>query len=281
MGELAALSSFHATRFRFHLTVLSHVTLPAYKGSTFHGAFGWALQRISPLLYQSLYEPRPPARTEPTSNGDEAIPKPFVLIPPLEEERLYPPGSRLVFDLVLIGKAFHYLPACLYAIEQLGHAGLGYPRGRFAIARVEVIRPCASAFTLFCEGDGIWHDPGALTTGTEMAASCHNGTASSVTLEFLTRVRLYAENRLLRRAPDFQTFMSRVLAHLNMLTWAHHGFTLVDDVGKRDLLEQGKSIQIEAQDLGGETSASVRPRQIAAENRLYRITGAQNHEELQ
>jgi len=126
MEELAVLSSFQATRFRFQLTVLSPITLPAYKGSAFHGAFGWALQRISPLLYQSLYEPRPPARTEPTSNGDGAIPKPLVLIPPLEEARLYPPGSRLVFDLVLIGQAFHSLPACLYAIEQLGRAGLGY-----------------------------------------------------------------------------------------------------------------------------------------------------------
>jgi len=93
-----------------------------------------------------------------------------------------------------------------------------YPRGRFVIARVELIRPCASPLTLFCEEDGIWHDPGAPTTGAEMAGSCRNGTSSYITLEFLTRIRLYAENRLLRRAPDFQTFMSRVLARLNMLT---------------------------------------------------------------
>ena len=39
------LLAFRSARFRFRLRAVSHVELPAEKGSTFHGAFGHVLKR--------------------------------------------------------------------------------------------------------------------------------------------------------------------------------------------------------------------------------------------
>ncbi|MGH8578423.1 MAG: hypothetical protein ACREXJ_16265, partial [Gammaproteobacteria bacterium] len=113
---------------RFHLLAITPLHLSAYKGSTFHGAFGWALRRLYRPLYDLLYEP---ASTMPPSGETArmALPKPFVLVPPLETQCEYPPGSRLTCDLLLIGPACYSLTACLCAFEHLGREGLGPARG--------------------------------------------------------------------------------------------------------------------------------------------------------
>ena len=54
-GVAEGLARFRVGRFRFALTATSPIVLPEYKGSAFHGAFGWALRRVSPSLYQNLF----------------------------------------------------------------------------------------------------------------------------------------------------------------------------------------------------------------------------------
>jgi hypothetical protein len=104
---------------RFHLCATTPLVLPAYKGSTFHGAFGWALRRFYRPLYDCLYEPSSPPDS-PRQDPSTTLPKPFVLLPPLEAQTEYPSGSRLTCDLLLIGPASQCLAVCLCAFDQLG-----------------------------------------------------------------------------------------------------------------------------------------------------------------
>ena len=57
-GVDSALKSFYVSKHRFNLIATSAIKrLPEYKGSLFHGAFGHALNQISPHHYRLLYEP--------------------------------------------------------------------------------------------------------------------------------------------------------------------------------------------------------------------------------
>ncbi|MDQ3564447.1 MAG: hypothetical protein M3436_09990 [Pseudomonadota bacterium] len=104
---------------RFHLLAITPLQLSAYKGSTFHGAFGWALRRLYRPLYDQLYEPA--STMLPSSDSTRvALPKPFVLVPPLETQCHYPPGSPLSCDLLLIGPACYSLTASDSILQSLG-----------------------------------------------------------------------------------------------------------------------------------------------------------------
>ena len=54
-----------------------------------------------------------------------SAPHPFILLPPLEDDRVDEPGERLEFGLTLIGKAIDFLPYFIYTFEELGNMGLG------------------------------------------------------------------------------------------------------------------------------------------------------------
>lgn len=74
--------SFKLARFRFRLSVLSPIDFPSgYKGSTFHGGFGHALKNLSPHFYDLFFNPTLPVLGKSLNQ----LPKPFVLIPPLDE----------------------------------------------------------------------------------------------------------------------------------------------------------------------------------------------------
>jgi hypothetical protein len=244
------LSGLQASWLRFHLRTTTPLKLPVYKGSTFHGAFGWALRQLYRPLYDFLFEsPPPPSSVPRREEHTSVLPKPFVLVPPLGTQCDYPPGSDLSCDLLLIGPAYPCLAACLCAFDRLGHEGLGKGHGRFDLIRVERLHPAAPPSLLFCADTGIWGDPGPPTTAQEVVAPWQDLRPTTVTLEFQTRLRLKKDNRLLRIPPDFSTFLERVRARLNMLAWAYHGRVLIDETRKQALLGQAKQVTIQAHDL--------------------------------
>ena len=72
------ISSFRFARFRFCLRALDDISLPAYKGSTFRGAFGVAFKKVvcihrervcstcllkSKCVYSYIFETPPPPDT--------------------------------------------------------------------------------------------------------------------------------------------------------------------------------------------------------------------------
>ena len=97
-----------------------------------------------------------------------ALPKPFVLLPPLETQCHYPPGSRLSCDLLLVGPACYSLTACLCAFEHLGQEGLGAGRGRFELERVERLAPGGAPHLLLEHGTPTVIHPDPPTTLAEV-----------------------------------------------------------------------------------------------------------------
>ena len=115
--------------------------LPAYKGSTFRGAFGSALKKVvcavrekdcgrcllaGRCLYARVFEPAP------CRDGlrQATPPHPYVIEPPLNPGTRFTSGDAFDFNLLLFGEFNDYLPYFIYAFEAMGEQGLGARRGR-------------------------------------------------------------------------------------------------------------------------------------------------------
>lgn len=112
--------------------------LPGFKGSTFRGALGHALQHLSCVndsgrcdgcmapescAYGLLFE----SQTSSTTKGDNSVVG-YVFAPPLSQERQFEPGDELSVGLTLIGSARLSLPWCVWGLARLGQEGLGTAR---------------------------------------------------------------------------------------------------------------------------------------------------------
>ncbi len=141
------------SRFHFSLIVDTPITFSKNTGAMFRGGFGHALKKVTctipdtvcmdcPLYrvcaYPYLFETPPPADTSRMPKG-VAIPRPFVLEPPMEHQSRHEPGERITFGLVLIGRGIEYLPYFVRAFETLGQRGLGASRGKFKIQAVDPV----------------------------------------------------------------------------------------------------------------------------------------------
>ena len=124
--------------------------LPSYKGSTLRGGFGHAFRRVvcavrckecadcllkEKCVYSYVFETPPSADTE-VMRKYKAAPHPFVIEPPLEQQRNYGHGNEITFGLILIGRAIDYLPYFIYAFDELGRIGLGKGKAKFELGDV-------------------------------------------------------------------------------------------------------------------------------------------------
>lgn len=147
------IDHFRVAQFRFSINALDPLSLPEYKGAVFRGGFGYAFRKVvcalrgkscsdcilrDKCVYAYVFETPPPPETR-IMRKYPAAPHPFILLPPLENDRIYEPGETLELYLTLIGKAIEYLPYFIYAFEELGKMGLGKGRGKFAINKVSWI----------------------------------------------------------------------------------------------------------------------------------------------
>ncbi|HBS26735.1 MAG TPA: hypothetical protein DD827_06360, partial [Gammaproteobacteria bacterium] len=131
------LSNLNIAKYRFTLQAKDKITLPAYKGSAFHGGFGHALKQISPTWFNYFYQPGA------GKQGD--WPKPFVILPPLDDKESYQPGEQFHCELTLFGEATQHYSICQAAIEYLGmQMGLGYDLGKFQVTNITESRPIST-----------------------------------------------------------------------------------------------------------------------------------------
>ena len=145
------LQNFRIAQFEFLIKSLDTLHLPEYKGSALRGGFGHAFRKVvcalrskecpecllrEKCIYSYVFETPPPADTRLMRKYPSA-PHPFVLTPPLEDDRIYEAGETLRFQLTLIGKAIDYLPYFLYTFEELGKMGLGKGEGTVLARRSE------------------------------------------------------------------------------------------------------------------------------------------------
>lgn len=169
---------------QFTLRAEETIHLPEYKGSTFHGGFGHALNAISPTWSAYFLAPK--------SDEGHALPPPYVLLPPLDEQTSYQAGELFTLNLTLFGAANQHHALAQAAVEYLGgRMGLGYRQGKYSIQNITVSQP------------------------PEFKA--RPADTRRIKLQLITRLRLKQNNRLQRRAPNFQQLVSRLAGRFKTL----------------------------------------------------------------
>lgn len=142
----------HIGVLRFRLTPVSVLIVPAVnKGNMLRGAFGNAFRRLCcipqctdarscPLAescpYKRIFEPSPPPGAVRLSKNQD-IPRAFVFRPPPTTQTHFERGKSFEFELVLIGRAFDYIPYFVLAFRELAEGGLGLNRGRCTLDQVQ------------------------------------------------------------------------------------------------------------------------------------------------
>lgn len=154
-------------KFNFTIEATEPIGLPYYKGSTFRGGFGNAFKRVvcalkrndcsecllkTRCVYAYIFETPPLTPTlfkgdevgeSPKDTGFmgmnkyETVPHPFIIEPPDEGDRVFRPGDKILFSLILVGRSIEYLPYFIYTFEELGSLGIGKGRGRYRLLKVD------------------------------------------------------------------------------------------------------------------------------------------------
>jgi len=209
-------SYFKLSKYRFTLEAIDNISLPAYKGSTFHGGFGHALMQISPIWYRYFFEPK---------SKDPSWPKPFVILPPLDEQEHYSKGQQFHLELTLIGEATQHYAIAQAAVEYLGmQMGLGYEQGKYKV--IDVIN---------------------IQQNIQQNNPQRQANTQEITLTFPTRLRLKANNKLQKHTPEFSLFLSRLIGRLKTLQKAYMtaATTITLPINDyQDLLNKAKTITI-------------------------------------
>lgn len=244
-----ALEPLQFVRLRVSMQALEPLVLPAYKGSTLHGAFGRALKDavciarskecdhciIAPSCpYSYAFETPVPTNSRRMRKYTSA-PHPLVLEPPLDERSDYAPGDRLDFGLVLVGRAMEMLPFFVLAFDHMGrYCGLGKKRGRLRLAEIYCVpagQSKAGPSTIFVQGDEQLRGdcvpatvvdlmkPGWGDAGTEV---------ERITVCFQTPCRLMRGAGYTDR-PDFHVLLRALLRRLSSLAYFHCGSDLALD----------------------------------------------------
>ncbi len=217
-------------KLNFFLEAVDTIGLPDYKGSTFRGGFGNAFRRVvcalkrkdcmdcllkSRCVYAYIFETSPPEATEVMGmNKYEKVPHPFVIEPPKEKQRIYEPGEKLSFCLLLIGRAVDYLPYFIYTFEELGKTGLGKGRGKYRLLSVTDHEKPVYSFedkTLRTAPVSELILPDAFSFGSWQ---------QSVTLRCLTPARIVYQRELVSQL-DFHILMRSLLRRLCLLYYFH------------------------------------------------------------
>ncbi|MDL2269592.1 CRISPR system precrRNA processing endoribonuclease RAMP protein Cas6 [Desulfosarcina sp. OttesenSCG-928-A07] len=232
-------ADFTIACFRFHGEVTSPILLPVYKGSTFHGGFSKALARIGPRFREFFFSPTSPGKHTPSSD----IPKPFMLIPPLEEKIRYQPGEPIEWGLMLYGEAIHHFMIAFAAFETLGERlGLGRSQGKFKITHVENLGVDAAS-PVFC--DNTWCSLPPPVNASEILSFFPEDDSQSVLLHFITRLRLKENNQLVRTPPVFSVLMDRLLGRIHSLSTFYGTGPLVSRDHKTALCHLASTIHLD------------------------------------
>ena len=196
------------SKYRFTLEAIDPITLPNYKGSTFHGGFGHALMQISPTWYRYFFEPK-----NKQNGNNAALPKPYVILPPLDNLEHYPKGHQFHLELTLIGEATQHYSIAQAAIEYLGHhMGLGRNKAKYKIISID--RAIASQQNADSNQHSVYSDEIINTR----IPTLNN---EQITIHFPTRLRLKQNNRLSRQPPNFATVFERIAGRIKTLSNAY------------------------------------------------------------
>lgn len=234
-------------RYRLEFAVTKPLHLPAYAGSTLRGAWGAALRAtacvtrqaacegcalLSSCPYAILFETRPLACGASLQDFSQA-PKPYVIEPPAMGERDYAIGERIVFHIVLAGRALNHLALVLWAHVKAFRRGVG--KGDGAAELIRVVHEGQEEREILAGADGRLADHEAILPPAPLLGE-------SVTLRFITPLRLQSNGR--RATADEYTARRLLMAlvrRIALLCEFHGGGRLAVDFA--DLARRAAAIE--------------------------------------
>lgn len=233
--------------YRFVLSPLEPMELPAYKGALLRGGFGATFKQMvcpegdpqsctpcrrrNDCPYGYVFETSPPEGSQVLRNLSD-VPTPFVIEPPLDQRTHYRPGDELEFQLVLVGQGINYLPYFFVVFEELGRAGLGRDRSRYRVELVEMVDPLAGATaTLYTASGGLLVVGDTSLTYAHLAERAARLPPQRITLRFQTPTRIKHQDRFVSR-PDFHVLVRALLRRVSSLLYFHCGELWQPDFGQ-------------------------------------------------
>ena len=244
-------------RYRVVFEALEPLDLPGYLGSTLRGAFGHAFRAVAcpaprgadcpvpaQCPYHLIFETSPPPDSEALRTHEE-VPRPFVIAPADSGQagsddharRLFQPGDKVSFELVLIGRAQEFFPYFVVALREVNRIGRG--RQAIELRRIDALGARTD------QSREVYTSSENLVRGSAASISIEacSGPAPHrrLTIEFLTQTRLKHEGRFVR-TPEFQILFRRLLGRLSSLSRFHCDAPL--EVDFRELIDRAASIRL-------------------------------------
>jgi hypothetical protein len=231
---LNELSPFQLLNLHFAFQAMDDLYLEGFTGSTWHGALGYALARVSPEAFERLYG---------LPGQDSGTPRPFVLLPDLPSAGATPP---LGFSVTLFGSAVELAGVLVLAAENLAAAGLGNRQIPLRLLRVSqnatLIGTRDSTEVLGAEG--LWRGDALQPLHlADLAAPWQQAPVGSVLVRFDTRLRLKAGSSVLKQAPTLEVLLQRLLERISALALLYGPGALPSE-GVRDLLAQARDVAL-------------------------------------
>jgi hypothetical protein len=235
---------------RFQLKAREEFVLPAYKGATFRGGFGYVFKKsvcaarfvpackeciLAPsCVYAYVFETVRPDNAE-VMRKYEHVPHPFVLCPPTGRQRLIRKDDTLDLEMVLIGRAIEYLPYFVLTVDGLARDGLGADKGKCELLSVS-------------SGEKVIFTPDNLHIQVMPPLSLPELSAhhdwQKLTLNFLTPLKLQRQGRIIKKGLTFQDIFRALLRRITLLAVFHCGVQHSEiDIDFKELIEKAGHIQ--------------------------------------
>jgi hypothetical protein len=207
--------------------LIDDAILPAYKGSTFRGAFGGCLKKAVcairktectacllaiKCVYARLFEPK--IWENATNTRVVTPPHPYIIQPDDNNRTRFTAGEPFNFNLILFGEMNQYLPYFVYAFSLMGEQGIGKKMGenraRFALQGVS-----CKGKELFCPETNKLQpvpEPELLS----LVPVPPDDKLQSITITLLTPLRFKQENQLQSRL-EFPVLVRSMLRRVSSL----------------------------------------------------------------
>ena len=191
-------------RLTLHSTSLQ---LDFFSGPLWRSGLGLALNQHFPQVFELLF-------------GENAqLGRLYALRPPLGP---ITPGSRFELGLTLIGPACEHILACLHALGELGHMGLGASRGQYILEKAWLLGQEATPFYSHHDGLAMWPASVAARHWLEPVTLPIPSPSATHTLEIRLNTPLLIKegNQLVQTAPSFEQLIRRLHGRVAQLCGA-------------------------------------------------------------
>ncbi|MBE0426417.1 MAG: CRISPR system precrRNA processing endoribonuclease RAMP protein Cas6 [Nitrospirae bacterium] len=261
--------SIKVNTFQFTIVPNEPLILPAYKGSTFRGGFGYAFKRVvcairdkecpdcllkEKCIYSYVFETPPPSDST-IMRKYKTAPHPFVIEPPPEKKRGFKPGDEITFGLTLIGRAIDYLPYFIYTFDELGKIGIGKGKTGYELKEVgcngkkiydsstKTLKPFKTASLDI--GNPTLENP---QNNPPLGKGGEGGFISNLlTLNFITPTRILYNSHLILDL-EFHILIRNLLRRLSLLYYFHcNGDPSEWDF--KGMIEKAKEVKVKNKDL--------------------------------